>query len=73
MTNTIIVRCNGPEEHENEVRIDALFTPCFVMRENEDGLPRRRVLDCEKCAHGKVIITPEMIRMADSASTKRPK
>lgn len=64
MARTITVRCNGPEQHENEVNIDALFTPCFVVRENspEDHLSPRRVLDCKKCNQGKVIVTRDMVR-----------
>ena len=64
MARTLTIRCNGPEQHENEVNIDALFTPCFVVREDSpgDALPRRRVLDCKECSSGKVIITREMIQ-----------
>jgi hypothetical protein len=64
MGRTLTIRCNGPEPHENEVNIDALFTPCFVVREDnpDDALPRRRVLDCKECSSGKVIVTREMVK-----------
>lgn len=64
MARIITVRCNGPDQHENEINIDALCTPCFVVRKDNpiDGLPRRRVLDCQHCKEGKVVITPEMLQ-----------
>lgn len=66
MPRFIAVRCNGSGNHENEIDIDKLFTPCFVVRPDAPvpGLERRRVLDCARCNAGKVVITPEMIRAA---------
>ncbi|GBC61299.1 hypothetical protein DENIS_2259 [Desulfonema ishimotonii] len=64
MSKTIKVKCNGPDQHINEIDIAKLFTPCFVMNKDApcSGLPKRIVLDCRMCKEGKVIVTPSMIR-----------
>jgi Asp-tRNA(Asn)/Glu-tRNA(Gln) amidotransferase C subunit len=66
MPRIINVRCNGLGSHENEIDIDKLFTPCFVVRPDAPvpGMDRRRVLDCAHCREGKVVVTPDMVREA---------
>jgi hypothetical protein len=70
MPRIITIRCNGSGSHENEIDIDKLFTPCFVVRPDAPipGMERRRVLDCARCREGKVVVTPEMIREATKTS-----
>lgn len=69
MPRIITVHCNGADRHENEIDIDTLFTPCFVVRTDApaSGMERRRVLDCAHCREGKVVVTPDMVRNALNA------
>ncbi len=54
------VRCNGPENHINEVFIDDILKPKAVYRSGSSTPPERTVLNCTRC-DSQVIISREMI------------
>jgi hypothetical protein len=71
MSRKIKVRCNGPERHINEIDLERLLDPTFVVK---GGAPDNRLAnledvefplyeDCRYCA-GRVIITQEIAEQA---------
>lgn len=67
MARMIKVRCNGANQHINEVDLDdALREDAIARRPNlsSSSVPERIVLHCRKCTDGKVIVTRMMIEQA---------
>src|SRR5262249_14914641 len=65
MNKKIKVRCNGQERHINEIDLDRLLKPSFVVRGDNmvidfDGVEFPLYEDCRYCA-GHVIITREVV------------
>jgi hypothetical protein len=68
MSRKIKVRCNGPERHINELDLERLLTPTFVVRgdnpaSNLDDIEFPLYEDCRYCAW-QVIITRETAEQA---------
>jgi hypothetical protein len=71
MSGKIKVRCNGPERHINEIDLERLLDPTFVVKSydpasrlpNLDDVEFPLVEDCHYCA-GHVIITREIAEHA---------
>lgn len=71
MRKEIKVRCNGPERHINEIDLERLFKPTFVVKggnpvtgfPNLDDVGFPLYEDCRYC-NGHVIITREIAEKA---------
>jgi hypothetical protein len=68
MNKKIKVRCNGQERHINEIDLDRLLKPIFVVRGDDpvidfDGVEFPLYEDCRYCA-GHIIITREIAEQA---------
>ena len=66
MGKIIKVRCNGSNQHVNEIDLDDLLRTTTVLKGSQpkpdiQSLPERFVRPCKVCAEGKVNITREMI------------
>lgn len=64
----IKVRCNGPERHINEIDLERLLEPTYVVRGDNPAINLNNVEfplydDCRYCA-GQVIITREIVEQA---------
>lgn len=68
MSRKIKVRCNGSERHINEIDLERLLAPTFVVRGGNPAINLADVEfplyeDCRYCA-GHVIITREIAEQA---------
>ena len=67
MKRIIKVRCNGPNQHVNDVDLnDALREDSMARKLNlsSPSVPERIVLRCRECVDGRVILTRAMIEDA---------
>ena len=67
MNQAIKVRCNGPNQHVNEVDLAVALLEVPITRQADfsaTDVPERIVLRCHECTEGKVIVTREMIEDA---------
>ena len=67
MAEIIKVRCNGPNQHVNEVDLDEALREESIARRvdfTQPAVPDRIVLRCRECTDGKVILTRAMIEQA---------
>ena len=68
MAETIKVRCNGPNQHVNEVDLGEALREQPITRSvaalSSPDIPDRIVLHCRECTDGKVILTRAMIEQA---------
>jgi len=67
MRRIIKVRCNGPNQHVNDVDLnDALREDSMARKLNlsSPSVPERIVLRCRECVDGRVILTRAMIEDA---------
>ncbi len=70
MSQKIKVRCNGPERHINEIDLERLAKPTYLVRGerqavNLDEIDFPLYEDCRSCA-GQVILTRELAEQARS-------
>jgi hypothetical protein len=69
MARMIRIKCNGPDQHVNDVDLDKLLKPTPIVRSSLFGRPRpqssdipeRLVHPCKLCTIGKVVISREII------------
>ena len=66
MAQVIKVTCNGPQQHVNEVDLDAALEPTIVLRTSPSvssvaAVPERLVLKCRFCTEGRIVLTRRMM------------
>ncbi len=64
MGQIVKVKCNGTNQHVNEVDLGQALKTTVVIKSIEappPPLPQRVVLKCKHCTDGKVILTSKMI------------
>jgi hypothetical protein len=65
MPNIIKVRCTGPQQHENEVDLEAILGTDVILHgapiDTGRAIPHQIVRRCDVCDEGKVVITRGMI------------
>jgi hypothetical protein len=67
MNQIIKIKCNGPNQHVNDIDLGKVLQPTTVVRSTLLGfrpgppeIPERLVLRCRFCTEGRVVITREM-------------
>lgn len=62
MAHTIQIKCNGPNQHVNEVDLDKALRPTPVVRGGPPPVrPERVVIPCRSCTEGKIVLSRTMI------------
>jgi len=67
MAEIIKIRCNGPNQHVNEVDLGEALREQPIARHvvfTPPDVPERIALHCRECTDGKVILTRAMIEQA---------
>jgi len=64
MEQIIQIKCNGPNEHINEIDLVGLLKPTVAARgtDSPHEIKERYSLKCLHCSEGRVVITGEMLR-----------
>jgi hypothetical protein len=74
MATMIKIRCNGPNQHINEIDLDKVLQPTIVLRgwrqPKSKNIPERLVLRCQHCAEGHVVLTRKMIEAQINKSSE---
>jgi hypothetical protein len=65
MAKIVKIKCNGVEQHVNDVDLDRALEEAIVYRGADarlQNLPERVTLRCRVCAEGRIVITRPMLQ-----------